>query len=68
MNQVPLLPAIIKKAAPRALGLWLLLAVSYRVLGRWPHAATWICLGGTLTAVAVYTAWRDVKAKKPRLP
>lgn len=63
-----MLPAIIKKAAPRALGLWLLLALSYRVLGHWPHAATWVFLGSAVTAIAVYTAWRDVKAKKPRLP
>ena len=60
--------AIIKKAVGRALGLGLLLAVSYGILGRWPHAATWICLGGAVLAFSVYTAWRDVRAKKPRLP
>ncbi len=63
-----MLPAIIKKALSRALGLWLLLAVSYLALGHWPRVGTWICLGGALTALAIYTAWRDIKAKKPRLP
>ncbi len=63
-----MLLAIIKKAIGRALGLGLLLAVSYEVLGRWPHAATWVCLGGAVVAIAVYTAWRDVRAKKPHLP
>lgn len=63
-----MLPTIIKKAVGRALGLGLLLMVSYRVLGRWPHAATWVCLGGAVIAIAVYTAWRDVRAKNIRLP
>ncbi len=63
-----MLIAILTKAAGRALGLALLLIVSYGILGRRPHAATWVCLGGALAAIAVYTAWRDVRAKKPRLP
>ena len=60
--------AICKKAVGRALGLGLLLALSYGVLGRWPHATTWTCLGVAVVAIAVYTAWRDVRAKKPRWP
>lgn len=64
----PMLPAIIKKAVGRALGLGLLLVVSYRVLGRQPHAATWFCLGSAVIALAVYTAWRDVRAKRPPAP
>lgn len=63
-----MLSAIIKKALPRAVGLWLLLAASYLILGHWPRTATWVLLGGPLTALALYTAWRDVKAKVPRRP
>ena len=59
---------IIKKAVGRALGIGLLLVLSYGVIGRRPHTATWFCLGAALLAYAVYTAWWDVNSKKPRLP
>ncbi len=58
--------AVIKKALGRALGIGLLLVVSYRVIGRMPHATTWVCLGVAVTAFSVYSAWRDVAANKPR--
>ncbi len=59
-------PKIIKKAVGRALGIGFLLVVSYRVIGRMPHTATWVCLGVVVTAFCVYSALRDVKASKPR--
>jgi hypothetical protein len=64
----PKIAQIVKKAVARALGLGLLLALSYGVLGRWPRTATWACLGIAVLAFSVYTAWRDVRAKKPHLP
>ena len=62
-----MLPAILK-AAGRALGMGLLLVLSYGVIGRRPHTATWVLLGTALLAYAVYSAWWDVNSKKPRLP
>ncbi len=62
------LPKIVKKAVGRALGIGLLLVVSYRVIGRMPHAATWVFLSAAVIAFAVYSAWRDREASKPRLP
>jgi len=59
---------IVKKAVGRALGIGLLLVLSYRVIGRIPHTATWVCLGVVVVAFSVYSAWRDVEANKPRLP
>ena len=63
-----MLPKIIKKAMGRALGIGLLLVLSYRVIGRMPGVATWVCLGIAVTAFSAYSAWRDVEASKPRRP
>ena len=61
-----MLPKIIRKALARALGIGLLLVASYRVIGRMPGVATWICLGVAVTAFSAYSAWRDVQANGPR--
>ena len=63
-----MLPKIVKKALGRALGIGLLLVISYRVIGRMPGVATWVCLGVAVTAFSAYSAWRDIEANKPRLP
>lgn len=60
--------AIIGKAALRAVGILLLFALSYRVLGQMPHAATWVFLSVAVFGFTGYSAWREVQAKKPRRP
>jgi len=63
-----MLLAIIRKAALRGAGILLLFALSYRVLGQMPHAATWVFLSVTVFGLTGYGAWREAQAKKPRLP
>ncbi len=63
-----MLPKIILRAVGRALGIGLLFALSYRVLGARPHAATWVFLGTAIVAFSAHGAWREVQAGKPRLP
>jgi len=60
--------AIIGKAALRGAGILLLFALSYRVLGQMPHVGTWVFLSVAVFGLTGYGAWREAKAKKPRLP